>query len=73
MLDYIFLDPPYKKQQLEKLLEFFDEQNLVNKEGVIVCEHGSEIVLPEVVGRFVKTKYEKYGIIAISIYLIGEE
>lgn len=73
LLDYIFLDPPYKKQQLEKLLEFFDEQNLVNKEGVIVCEHGSEFVLPEVVGRFVKTKYEKYGIIAVSIYLIGEE
>ena len=54
-------------------MEFFDEQNILDKEGVIVCEHGSEIVLPEVVGKFVKTKYEKYGIIAISIYLIGEE
>jgi len=73
LLDYIFLDPPYKKQQLHKLLEFFDEQNILDKEGVIVCEHGSEILLPEVVGKFVKTKYEKYGIIAVSIYLIGEE
>jgi 16S rRNA (guanine966-N2)-methyltransferase len=73
LLDYVFLDPPYKNQQLQKLLEFFDRQNLMNKEGVIVCEHGSEIIMPEVVGRFVKKKYEKYGIIAVSIYLIGEE
>ena len=73
LLDYIFLDPPYQKQQLKELLEFFDEQNIVDKKGIIVCEHGSEIHLPEVVGKFVKTKYEKYGIIAISIYLMGEE
>ena len=54
-------------------MEIIDEQKLLDKEGVIVCEHGSEIQLPEVVGKFVKTKYEKYGIIAVSIYLIGEE
>ena len=40
---------------------------------VIVCEHGSELNYLKSVGKFVKTKHEKYGIIAVSIYLIGEE
>jgi 16S rRNA (guanine966-N2)-methyltransferase len=73
LFHYIFLDPPYKKQQLQKLLELFGEYSLLSKDGVIVCEHGSEIVLPDRVGSFVKSKYEKYGIIAVSVYLYGEE
>jgi 16S rRNA (guanine(966)-N(2))-methyltransferase RsmD len=66
--DYIFLDPPYKKQQLERLLTTIDEEGLLNNDGVIVCEHGSDITLPESVGRLKQIKYEKYGIIAVSIY-----
>ncbi|MCQ6275148.1 16S rRNA (guanine(966)-N(2))-methyltransferase RsmD [Bacillus sp. V3B] len=69
----IFLDPPYKKQQLEKLLKMLDEHKLLSENGTVVCEHGSEITLPEIVGNFVKTKYEKYGIIAVSIYTYGEK
>ncbi|SPU11858.1 putative methyltransferase [Niallia circulans] len=66
--DYIFLDPPYKKQQLEKILTFIDEAGLLKEDGVIVCEHGSEISLPEAVSRLQQVKHEKYGIIAVSIY-----
>ena len=40
---YIFLDPPYKKQQLEKLLEMIHEHKILNENGAIICEHGSEI------------------------------
>jgi 16S rRNA (guanine966-N2)-methyltransferase len=65
---FIFLDPPYKKQQLVKTLEYIDANKLLTNEGTIVCEHGSEIQLPDQVGQLVKRKYEKYGIIAITIY-----
>ncbi|WP_394232634.1 16S rRNA (guanine(966)-N(2))-methyltransferase RsmD [Niallia oryzisoli] len=65
---YIFLDPPYKKQQLEKLLDMISQQNLLNKTGAIICEHGSDIELPQTVGNFTKNRQEKYGIIAVSIY-----
>lgn len=65
---YIFLDPPYKKQQLEKLILLIDEHQLLGEGGAIVCEHGSEIELPKQIGRFHKKKNEKYGIIGISIY-----
>lgn len=67
--DYIFLDPPYKKQQLVSLMEKMDKQNLVRTEGIVVCEHSFDIELPKSVGRFNQIKHEKYGMIAVTIYL----
>lgn len=66
--DYIFLDPPYKKQQLISLMEKMAEQNLINNDGVIVCEHSHDVELPLIVGHFSQVKHEKYGMIAVTIY-----
>jgi len=66
--DYIFLDPPYKKQQLVSLMEKINEQQLLNSGGTIVCEHSFDVELPPVVGGFTQVKHELYGIIAITIY-----
>ncbi|TWE08946.1 16S rRNA (guanine(966)-N(2))-methyltransferase RsmD [Neobacillus bataviensis] len=70
--DYIFLDPPYKKQQLVSLMEKMDHQDLVKTEGIIVCEHSFDVELPQTVGRFNQIKHEKYGIIAVTIYTNGQ-
>ncbi|HAQ08515.1 MAG TPA: 16S rRNA (guanine(966)-N(2))-methyltransferase RsmD, partial [Bacillus bacterium] len=67
----IFLDPPYKKQQLVKLLEMIESETLIHEDGLIVCEHASDIQLPESVGRLTKTRNERYGIIAITLYKLG--
>jgi 16S rRNA (guanine(966)-N(2))-methyltransferase RsmD len=66
--DYIFLDPPYKKQQLVHLMEKMDKQDLVKLDGIVVCEHSFDIELPQIVGRFSQIKHEKYGMIAVTIY-----
>ena len=66
--DYIFLDPPYKLQQLVSLMEKMDEQKLLNKGGVIVCEHIHTVHLPDKVGEYIQIKHEEYGIIAVTIY-----
>jgi len=71
--DYIFLDPPYKKQQLVSLMDKMEKQDLVKPDGVIVCEHSFDVELPQTVGRFNQIKYEKYGIIAVTIYLNSRE
>ncbi|MFE8695303.1 16S rRNA (guanine(966)-N(2))-methyltransferase RsmD [Cytobacillus sp. FJAT-53684] len=70
--EFIFLDPPYKKQQLLKLLERIHEEELLVSEGTIVCEHSSDIELPSIVGNLVQRKYERYGVIAITIYGIDK-
>jgi 16S rRNA (guanine966-N2)-methyltransferase len=66
--DYIFLDPPYKKQQLIKLMEMMDSANLLRDRGVIVCEHGSETQLPIEIGRFEQIRHEEYGIIGVTVF-----
>ncbi|WP_080846592.1 16S rRNA (guanine(966)-N(2))-methyltransferase RsmD [Cytobacillus gottheilii] len=68
VFDYIFLDPPYKKQQLVKLIEMIDKEDLLSEKGMIICEHGSDVDLPENVGGFEQYKHENYGMISISIY-----
>lgn len=66
--EFIFLDPPYKKQQLIMLLEIIDKEHLLAPKGKIICEHGSEVQLPDFVGHLSVQKREKYGIITITIY-----
>jgi 16S rRNA (guanine966-N2)-methyltransferase len=66
--DYIFLDPPYKKQQLVSLMEYMDKHNIINDNGIVVCEHSFDIKLPHTVGSLAQIKHEQYGIIAVTIY-----
>ncbi|MCH1623901.1 16S rRNA (guanine(966)-N(2))-methyltransferase RsmD [Fredinandcohnia quinoae] len=66
--DLIFLDPPYKQQKLNQLIKEISEKNLLKKGGYIIAEHGSEIVLDGTIDSLTQVKYEKYGIIAVSIY-----
>ncbi|AIE59536.1 methyltransferase [Bacillus methanolicus MGA3] len=73
VFDFIFLDPPYKKQQIPKILETIDKENLLSESGAIVCEHSADVHLPEKAGNFIRKKYEQYGIIAVSIYIYGSE
>ena len=39
--DVIFLDPPYKTNFLEKSLSLIAEYNLLNEDGIIICESDS--------------------------------
>lgn len=66
--DYIFLDPPYKKQQLLQILELIDQKELLSNDGKIVCEHGADVQLAHKIGTLVRIKYEVYGAAAITIY-----
>lgn len=69
----ILLDPPYKKQRLTELLEKIDRGDLLEQDGVIVCEHASDITLPEAAGRLVRVRHETYGMIAVSLFKLKPE
>lgn len=71
--DGIFLDPPYKKQKLESMLLFIAEQGLLAKSGFIMCEHGSDVRLPEQIGPFSCARNETYGMISVSIYKAADD
>ncbi|WP_071459335.1 16S rRNA (guanine(966)-N(2))-methyltransferase RsmD [Bacillus massilinigeriensis] len=72
LLDFVFLDPPYRKQQLIKLMEMMVESNLLAYDGKVICEHASDIVLPPKIGLLEQVRHEVYGIIGITIYIWNE-
>ena len=67
--DLIMMDPPYKiANAIPSILSEIEENQLLAEDGLIICEHGKELELPEQIGPFVKYRHEKYGITAISFF-----
>lgn len=66
MFDVVFLDPPYRKGLIDKVLPVLATK--VTDGGVIVCETSIEEVLPESAGDFKIAKEYKYGKIKLTTY-----
>ena len=58
--DIIFLDPPYKTDYIEKSVKLIEEYNLLNQDGIIICENDSidRIVYSD---KYNCVKNKKYG------------
>ena len=55
--DIIFLDPPYHLNLINDALKLIDKYNLLNNNGIIVCEYEQEIINTDL--KIIKEK--KYG------------
>ncbi len=64
--DIVFLDPPYREDLLARALNAV--QNVMSDYGIIICEHPTDVDLPQTVGEFKNYKKSKYGKIAVSFY-----
>ena len=42
--DVIFLDPPYKLNLINNCIDLINKYNLLNDDGIIVCEYETEII-----------------------------
>lgn len=62
--DIIFLDPPYKSGLYEKCLDIIFEKQLLNKNGIIVCEHDNDFVFKKYVDNIFCVK--RYGNTSVS-------
>lgn len=62
--DIIFLDPPYKLNLINKSIELIEKYNLLNNNGIIVCEYETEIFT----SNYEIIKEKKYGSKSIRIY-----
>lgn len=63
--DLIFLDPPYKMNIINDIILFIKENDLLNKNGLIICEL-DELYLN--IDFYEKIKEKKYGSKYIIIY-----
>ena len=66
-LDCILLDPPYQKGLVEKTLERLSIGDSPPP-ALVVAEHESRIELPDVIGRYLKNDFRKYGDTALSFF-----
>ena len=64
--DIIFLDPPYGKGLIEKVLPFAGEK--IADGGIAVCEHEKGLVLPEEFGKLKRTKVYRYGKTELTVF-----
>ncbi|MCT2538079.1 16S rRNA (guanine(966)-N(2))-methyltransferase RsmD [Aquibacillus koreensis] len=74
IFSFIFLDPPYEKVSYEKLLNLIYTNQLLEKDGTIVCEHEANQTLSSDVMGFSKIRTEMYGsTTAITLYKLEEK
>ena len=59
--DLVFLDPPYKLDCCNEIIEYIDKNNLLTKDGFIICEVDKETVIHET-ESFEIYKEKNYGI-----------
>ena len=64
--DIALLDPPYNYKIIQKALPHLVEK--MSENGVIICEHERECVLPRQVGRFGIAKQLRHSRTAVTIY-----
>ena len=63
--DIVFLDPPYQNNYIKKCLELIEEYNLLNEDGIVVCEYEYE----QFECNLKKIKEKKYGSKKVVIYI----
>jgi len=63
--DIIFLDPPYKYNLITKAVNIILKNDMLNKNGIIVCEYEKENIICDLKIK----KEKKYGSKNIRIYI----
>ncbi len=63
--DIVFLDPPYKMNLISDILDFIFSNDLLNDNGLIVCEFEDEVLD---ISRFELYKSKKYGTKKVNVY-----
>ncbi len=64
--DIAFLDPPYHGGFYENALSLLSP--LMSSYGIIVCEHPTDVSVPECVDDFAVSKQSRYGKVCITVY-----
>lgn len=73
LCDYVFLDPPYAKEELEKNMLALQSLNLLKKQAKIICEMDKHVILPDIIGQLVLQKEQQYGVTKVRIYQLEEK
>lgn len=66
--DLIFLDPPYDFSKLDQIIQDIVGFDILNKNGIIVCETKLEQGMPDVAAPYEKVREYRYGKVKVTVY-----
>ncbi len=66
--DLIFLDPPYAIVNVDEIIKYISDNNMLNENGILSFEMHYETICSDKIGKYVKIKDKKYGIKRVVIY-----
>jgi 16S rRNA (guanine(966)-N(2))-methyltransferase RsmD len=69
--DYIFIDPPYEKGMVEKILHVLSQGEILKEDGVITVEHSGQELPGENYGSLSLRDQRKYGRTYVSFFKYG--
>lgn len=64
--DIIFVDPPYKSDFYNEVLDLIEKYNILADFGVVICEHNNNDLIEN--NNYVLLQRKKYGIKALSYF-----
>lgn len=64
----VFIDPPYDTELLEKSLKIINQIDILERNGIIICESRAEKDMPDMVEPYYLKKSYRYGKIKITVY-----
>ena len=67
-MDVIFVDPPYKSDFYNTVLQEVDRHELLSDDGWVVCEHSATDELPQNVGNLTVFDSRKMGTVRFTFY-----
>lgn len=73
VFDIIFIDPPYMKDMIPKAIEIIYENNLLDRNGLIVTKIDTREELYEGNNYIVKVDHRKYGNTTVCFYRYKED
>ena len=68
LFDIIFMDPPYHTEDLEKVMAFLADHDMIKHNGMIVIEHFHKKELPQGLLNSLRQKIYRYGDTSVSVY-----
>lgn len=66
--DLIYLDPPYRSQEFEKMLPRLKRGDMIRSNGMLIFEHDHKQLLPHGIGEIYFIKDYRYGETVLSFY-----
>ena len=69
--DFIFLDPPYDTEEIDKIIEIISERNILTKSGIIVCLYEKKNSIKIANSGIIEYKQKSIGITKVSFMKWG--